>query len=120
MPRPLNATWARLESKYMRTFAGASRSFPIEGGAEERVADGLSYSLNFVVADRGLYFLTVRDAPEKTSIDFLEFATGTRTRIVDLRKPFWFGMALSPDGKSLLFSLVNGAGSNLMIVENFR
>jgi Tol biopolymer transport system component/predicted Ser/Thr protein kinase len=93
---------------------------PVEGGAEERVADGLSYSLNFVVAGRGLYFLAVEDAPEKTSIDFFEFATGTRTRIVDLRKKFWFGMALSPDGKSLLFSLVNGAGSNLMLVENFR
>jgi len=93
---------------------------PVEGGAEERVIDGLSYSLNFVVTDRGLYFLAVGDAPEKTSIDFFEFATGRRTRIVDLRKRFWFGMALSPDGKSLLFSLVNSAGSNLMLVENFR
>ena len=80
----------------------------------------MSYSLNFVVADRGLYFLAVGDAPEKTSIDFFEFATGTRTRIVDLGKPFWYGMALSPDGKSMLFSLVNSAGSNLMLVENFR
>ena len=93
---------------------------PVEGGAEERVTDGLSYSLNFVVTDRGLYFLAVGDAPEKTSIDFFEFATGRRTRIVDLRKRFWFGMALSPDGKSLLFSLVNSAGSNLMLAENFR
>ena len=93
---------------------------PVQGGSEERVADGLSYSLNFVVADHGLYFLAVRDTPEKTSIDFVEFATGTRTRIVDLRQPWWYGMALSPDGKSLLFSLVNSAGSNLMLVENFR
>ena len=93
---------------------------PVEGGAEERVTDGLSYSLNFVVAERGLYFLAVGDAPEKTSIDFFEFATGTRTKIVDLGKPFWYGMALSPDRKSLLFSLVNSAGSNLMLVGNFR
>ena|SRR5918993_2428233 len=92
---------------------------PIEGGTEERVADGLSYSLNFVVADRGLYFLAVGNAPGKASIDFFEFATGARTRIVDVAKPWWYGMALSPDGK-LLFSLVNSAGSNLMVVENFR
>lgn len=49
-----------------------------------------------------------------------EFATGRRTRIVELGKPWWFGMALSPDSTSLLFSLVDSAGSKLMLVENFR
>lgn len=93
---------------------------PVEGGTEERVTDGLSYSLNFVVADRGLYFLAVSDAPDKTSIDFFEFATGRRTRLVELGKPWWYGMALSPEGTSLLFSLVDSAGSNLMLVEDFR
>jgi hypothetical protein len=92
---------------------------PVEGGAEERVVDGLSYSLNFVVAERGVYFVAVGDAPHKTSIDFFEFATGSRTTLVDLQRPFWYGMALSPDGK-LLFSLVNSAGSNLMLVDDFR
>jgi hypothetical protein len=92
---------------------------PVEGGKEERVADGLTYTLNFVVADRGLYFLAVGEAPNKTSIDFLEFATGKRTRLVDLPKPWSIGMSRSPDGK-LLFSLVHSAGSNLMLVENFR
>jgi Tol biopolymer transport system component len=92
---------------------------PIEGGTEERVADGLTYSLNFVVADRGLYLLAAGEAPGKASIDFVEFATGARSRIVGLDKPWWYGMALSPEGK-LLFSLVSNAGSNLMLVENFR
>jgi hypothetical protein len=55
-----------------------------------------------------------------TSIDFFEFATSRRTRVVELGKPWSYGMALSPDGTSLLFSLVNSAGSNLMLVENFR
>ena len=93
---------------------------PIEGGTEEPVADGLSYSLNFAVAERGLYFLAVADAPDKTSIDFVEFATGRRTRVVELGKPWWYGMALSPDGTSPPNPLVNSAGSNLMLVENFR
>jgi hypothetical protein len=44
---------------------------------------------------------------------------GTNRRIVGLGKAWWYGMALSHDGK-LLFSLVNSAGSNLMLVENFR
>jgi hypothetical protein len=79
----------------------------------------LTYSLNFVVGDRGLYFLAVGDGPHKASIDFFEFATGSRRPIIDLQRPWWYGMALSPDGK-LLFSLVNSAGSNLMLVDNFR
>jgi len=51
---------------------------PVGGGEETKVVDGLSYSINFVVADRGLYFLAVGDASSKTSLDFYEFATGKR------------------------------------------
>jgi serine/threonine protein kinase len=106
---------------YAKNFSSPSSIWrvPVEGGREERIADGLSYSLNFVVADRGLYFLAVGNASHKNSIDFFEFATGSRRTIVDLQRPWWYGMALSPDGK-LLFSLVNSAGSNLMLVDNFR
>ena len=92
---------------------------PVEGGREERIVDRLSDPTNFVVGERGLYFLAVGDARHKTSIDVFEFATGSRQSIVDLQRPWWYGMALSPDGK-LLFSLVDSAGSNLMLVEGFR
>jgi serine/threonine protein kinase len=92
---------------------------PVEGGKEERIVDGLSYSLNFVVGERGIYFLAVGGASDTTSIDLFEFATGSRATLVALQRPFWYGMALSPDGK-LLFSLVNSAGSNLMLVDSFR
>ena len=106
---------------YAKDFSSPSSIWrvPVEGGREERIAAGLSYSLNFVVGDRGLFFLAAGDARHKTSLDFFEFATGSRKSIVDLQRPWWYGMALSPDGK-LLFSLVNSAGSNLMLVDNFR
>jgi Tol biopolymer transport system component len=93
---------------------------PLGGGEEKLIVNGLSYALNFVVADRGLYFLAFGDAPSKTSIDFFEYATGKRTTLLNLGKPYWWGMALSPDQKSLLYSLVDSAGSNLMLVDNFR
>jgi Tol biopolymer transport system component/DNA-binding winged helix-turn-helix (wHTH) protein len=93
---------------------------PLGGGEEKLIADGLSYALNFVVGDRGLYFLAVGDAPNKTSIDFFEYATGKRTTLLNLGKPYWWGMALSPDQKSLLYSVVDSAGSNLMLVDHFR
>ncbi len=93
---------------------------PVAGGEEKLIVDGLSYALNFVVADLGLYFLAMGDAPSKNSIDFFEYATGKRTTLLNLGKQFWFGMALSPDRKSLLYSVVDSAGSNLMLVDKFR
>jgi Tol biopolymer transport system component/DNA-binding winged helix-turn-helix (wHTH) protein len=93
---------------------------PVGGGEEQPVVEGLSYSLNFVVADRGIYFLALGDAPPKTSIDFFEFATGRRTTLLTLGKEWWFGMALSTDQKSLLYSVIDNAGSNLMLVDKVR
>jgi len=92
---------------------------PVGGGEETKVVDGLSYSINFVVADRGLYFLAVGDASSKTSLDFYEFATGKRTTLLDIGKQWWMGMALAPDQRSILFSTVDSAGSNLMLVAQF-
>ena len=32
----------------------------------------------------------------------------------------YYGIALSPDGRTLLYSQIDDAGSDLMLVENFR
>ena len=93
---------------------------PVGGGHETLVVDGLSYSLNFVVADRGLYFIAVGDAAEKTSLDFVDYSTGKRSTLLPLGKRFWYGTALSPDRRMMLYSIVDDLGSNLMVVEGFR
>jgi eukaryotic-like serine/threonine-protein kinase len=93
---------------------------PVGGGEETHIVDGLSYSMNFVATDRGLYFVAVGDSPERTSLDFFDFATSKRTTVTTLNKPWWYGIALSPDGKSLLLPMIASAGSNLMLLENFR
>lgn len=105
---------------------------PVDGGEEKLVVSGLSNSLNFVVADRGLFFLAVGPAVagpaaqvldrarQPTSIDFFEFATGKRTTLFVVGKQAWVGMALSPDQRSLLYSVVDSAGANLMLVEKFQ
>lgn len=91
------------------------------GGGEERpIVEGLSNSLNFVVADRGLYFLALGDAPQKTSVDFFEYATAKRTTLFKVGKRSWIGMALSPDQRSLLYSVIDTASTNLMLVERFQ
>ena len=106
-------------SKYDASPAAIWR-VPVNGGEEEPVVDGLSYALNFVVAKRGLYFLAVGGSREQTSIDFYEYATKKRTTLANLGKTFWWGMALSPDEKWLLYSVVDNAGSNLMLVDPTR
>jgi hypothetical protein len=93
---------------------------PVGGGKETQVVEGLSYANNFVVADRGLYFVAVADTPEQTSIDFVDFSTSRRTSLVRLGKRWFYGMALWPRQDSLLVSLVDSAGANLMVVNNFR
>jgi len=49
-----------------------------------------------------------------------EDGAGQRSTLVQLDKRFWFGMTLSPDEGSLVFPLVDSAGSNLMLVDKFR
>ena len=97
----------------------ASRA-PVEGGEEALVVEGLSDPGNFVVASRGIYFLAVGQSPEQTSIDFVESETGKRTTIVKLGKAWWYGAALSPDEREMLFATVDSVGSNLMMVDGFR
>ena len=91
---------------------------PADGGAEVRIADGLSYSSNFVLAERGLYFLATAGDGDKASVDFVDFITGQRSTVVNLDKPSWVGMAMRPDESAIVFSLVDSAGSNLMLVNS--
>jgi hypothetical protein len=112
---------------------------PIGAGEERQIVDGVSYSLNFVVVDRGIYYLAWRGTPRtiiqrppdepraaqherrRVSIDFFEFATGTRTTLFDIPQAEWsYGMAVSPDQRFLLYSTIDRSDINLMLVDKFR
>ena len=90
---------------------------PLDGGDDVQLVDGLSYPNNFVVGDRGIYFLAVGDSASKTSIDFFEFSTGRRTTLAKVGKPWWSGIALSADQGWLLFATIDRDGSDLMLVD---
>jgi Tol biopolymer transport system component/DNA-binding winged helix-turn-helix (wHTH) protein len=93
---------------------------PVDGGEETKVLDGLSYSFNFAVTDKGIYLLALRGAPSVASIEFFDLATGKTTLLHTLDRPFWFGFALAPDERAILFSKIDSHGSDLMLVENLR
>lgn len=72
------------------------------------------------MAEAGLYFVPMNDPGARSSIQFLSFATNKIKTIATIEKPLSQGLALSRDGRWLLYSQVDQAGSELMLVENFR
>ena len=98
---------------------------PVGGGEAEKVLDGLTYTCNFAVVEKGIYLLSLEGSVQFLSLtrnsrvllEFFDFATGRRTRLHSLDKPFWFGVALSPDERWFLYSQIDQEGSDLMLVE---
>jgi serine/threonine protein kinase/Tol biopolymer transport system component len=95
---------------------------PVAGGEEVRVVDqpvGERW-FNWALSPYGIYFLTTD--PPNGKINFFDFATGKTISIFTLEKsaPFFAGLALSPDGKSLLFGQFESSDSYILLVKNFR
>jgi len=53
------------------------------------------------------------------SIQFLSFATNKITSVVNFEKQVG-SLALSPDGRWILFTQIDQDGTELMLVENFH
>ncbi len=82
---------------------------------------------NWALVQNGIYFLdSIRrtvpwDAnPQPATIKFFDFATGKVTSICTADKPYGFGLAVSPDGSSILYAQREVAESSIMLVKNFR
>jgi Tol biopolymer transport system component len=98
---------------------GGIWKMPVAGGEETQVLDAPVYRFNFDVTDAGLYYTPPPAADGSSSVQYLAFATGARREIVKITR-LDLGLALSPDGKYLLFAQTDNNGSSLMLAENFR
>jgi len=76
--------------------------------------------MNFTVVQRGIYFIPEQPAGASSSIQFLDFAKGTVRTIMRIEKPLGLGLSVSPDERYILYTQNEQAGSDLMLVENFR
>ena len=92
---------------------------PAAGGDEVQVRP-LIFRYNFALTPAGVYYDTPTAADEPSRIEYLDFATGKVTTLYTLTKPVDLGFDLSPDGRYLLFAQNDFAGSDLMLVENFK
>lgn len=96
---------------------------PINGGEEERILDQPEawYWHSWTLGHSGVYFLELTDTPTGRIV-FFDFRTQRRTALLNLEKPAstYGGLALSPDGKSLLYGQSEFQESSIMLVRNFH
>ena len=104
---------------------GAIWMVPVGGGPETPVP-GLErfdrISRSWGVLDRGIYFISREDAPHQT-IRFFNLATRRTTPLVEVGKdPIWNypDVAISRDGRQLLYSCLDQEVNDLMLIENFH
>jgi Tol biopolymer transport system component len=116
------ANFESFDGKFLYYAKGDDRAttlwrVPVNGGNEVQVLDSL-FSLHFTVAASGVYFIGPTDYGR--SIRFLSFQTGKVATVAEIDQAVGTGLSVSPDGRFLLYSQYQLAGSDLMLVENFR
>jgi Tol biopolymer transport system component/DNA-binding winged helix-turn-helix (wHTH) protein len=96
---------------------------PTEGGKEEFVTSHHQAGLwrYWRVTEQGIYFATATSAG--SLLEFYSFATKQISEVARLARGaerYLPGLAVSPDGRSLLYCRMDRSGSDIMMVENFR
>jgi Tol biopolymer transport system component/DNA-binding winged helix-turn-helix (wHTH) protein len=93
----------------------------LDSGEESRLPINVCNWYDWDLTGDGIYFLNP-DFPPHGRIEFFDFAHGQSTPILALDKPvsLFGGLAVSPDGKSLIFGLNELNDSYIMVMKNFR
>ena len=92
-------------------------------GGDERPVAGMGPlawdNISWALGPDGIHFLEGGAHP---GVVFFDFATARARRVADLpgAPDRWGGIALSPDGLSVLFSKVEQRTSDIMLIEDFR
>jgi len=91
---------------------------PVGGGEETQVLAHLADGnwITWGLTAEGIYF----DNDSTKVIEFFCFATHRITQIAKPEKPSNGGLAVSPDGRWILYAKVDQETSKIMLVENFR
>jgi Tol biopolymer transport system component len=106
---------------YTKRWSQGIWAMPPNGGAETRIwgGPGPDNWSNWAVTKSGIYFF----APETggpPKIEYLEFKTKRLSQIGKLDKPSFYGMAVSPDGGTLLYSQWDRNEHQILVMEHFH
>ena len=98
---------------------------PVDGGKESRVLESVTW-WNFVVAEQGIYFIPALNADDPDSgysLQFFDFARDkvkTIARLPTPRGQISFGLAVSPNERTILYTQIDDPSSDLMLIEGFE
>lgn len=97
---------------------------PVEGGEEALIPElsTAGYWRYWEVTDRGIYFVPQEVLPHP-AIKFFDFATRRVSHVYTPEKPPFTGpggLAISPDGRWILYASVDQVNSDIMLLENLR
>jgi len=102
---------------------------PVSGGTPVKLLDGVVL-LAFAVIDGGIYYIDRPDRapgeylPNRASGDarlqYFDLATRRSRTVATSLGNVGLGLTVSPDGRTILYSRVDSAVDDLMLVENFR
>ena len=93
----------------------------LESGEETRLPINACDWYDWALSRRGIYFLN-QGVPPNGRIEFFDFVHNQSTPILSLENPpsQFGGLAISPDGKSLLYGQNELDESYIMVMKNFR
>jgi Tol biopolymer transport system component/serine/threonine protein kinase len=93
---------------------------PVGGGEEAKVLDSVNPVGAFIVRGQGIYFFAPADVGSPSDICLYDFATGKARKILTIEQGISAYIDVSDDGRMILYPQIDEAGSDLMLVENFR
>ena len=99
-------------------------SVAVNGGEEAPVLDfpKASFWGYWALVETGIYFVNTEARPQP-ALQFLSFAERRVVHVATLDRkpvPFVSGIAVSPDGRWILYTQEDHRSSDIMLVENFR
>jgi len=93
---------------------------PAGGGEETVVLGSTACHPAYAVGEQSIYFFTPSDKQDRKDLTLYEGPTGRTRKIMTIEQPEAMYMAVSPDGRTILYTRTYQSGSDLMLVENFR
>jgi len=101
---------------------GALMTVPLTGGPARQLVPCVRRTA-FVAGAKGIYYVAC-DAGPDPPVSLLDPVTGQSRRLMTLDKIEYRippqGLAVSPDGNSVLYLKLGSASDDLMLIENFR